>query len=117
MPRTRIEVAREVYDAFRIAEEAAEHSAAAAARCVAVLIEARVRAQLPPVAGADIFALMGDCAASALRARQQVVAAHPLLDRLASDFGIVGYGPDKQPVPNEPFTTGANALRVVAAGG
>jgi hypothetical protein len=118
MPRTRIEVAREVYEVFRNAEDAAEQSAAAIARCVAVLIEARSRAKLPPVAGDDILALMGECTTNALLARRQVIAAHPMLDDLAKQFGIVGFGPDKAPVPNEPFFTGATApLRVVAAAG
>jgi hypothetical protein len=114
MPRTRLEVARDVYDVFRAAEEAAELSAAAIARCAAVLIEARAKAHLPPAAGSDIFALMARSTGSAFDARQAIVAAHPLLDQLAADLGIVGYGPDKETVPNSPFVGARTPMRVVA---
>jgi len=114
MPRTRLEVAREVYEVFRAAEAAAEHSAAAIARCTALLIEARAKAHLPPAVGFDIFALMAKSSGAAFDARQSIVAAHPLLDQLAADLGIIGYGADKESVPNSPFVGARSPMRVVA---
>ncbi len=114
MPKTRLEVAREVYAEFRAAELAAEQSAVAIARCAAMLIEARAKAQLPPSVGADIFALMARSSGSAFDARQTIVAAHPLLDQLARDLRITGFGPDKEPVPNSPFVGAWTPMRVVA---
>lgn len=114
MPRTRLEVAREVYEAFRAAETAAEHSAATIARCAATLIEARGKAHLRPDAGAEIFSLMARSSSSAFEARHAIVAAHPLLDELARDLGIVGFGPDKEQAPNSPFVGARAPMRVVS---
>ena len=115
MPRTRLEVAREVHDVFKQAEEAVELSAAAVARCLAVLIEARIRAKVAPGLGSDAMAVLATASTHALEARRQVLAAHPMLDAVARDLGVVGYGPDKEPVPNEPFFQGASTpFRVVA---
>ncbi len=91
MPRTRLEVAREVYEVFRAAEEAAEQSAVAVARCTAMLIEARGKAKLPPAVGSEILQLLARSSGAAFEARHAIVSAHPLLDQLASDLGIVGY--------------------------
>lgn len=113
MPKTRLEVAREVYEVFRTAEEAAEQSAIAVARCAALLIEARSRAKLPPAVGSEIFELLTRSSGAAFEARHAIVSAHPLLDRLAADLGITGYGPDKEPVPNSPFTGARSVVRVV----
>ncbi|MES3100508.1 hypothetical protein [Sphingomonas faeni] len=114
MPRTRLEVAREVYQVFRDAEAAAELSAAAIARCAATLIEARAKAHLPPTVGSEIFALMAKSSGSAFDARHAIVSAHPLLDELAADLRIVGYGADKESVPNSPFVGARSPMRVVA---
>ncbi len=113
MPRTRQEVAKEVYAAFLEAEEAAEKSAAAVARFTAILVEARGRAKLPPAVGTDVFVLLGRCTASALDARHHIVSAHPLLDQIAKEWNITGYGPDKEQVPNQPFVGATTPLRVV----
>jgi hypothetical protein len=109
-----LEVAREVYEVFRAAEEAAEQSAVALARCTAMLIEARGRAKLPPAAGSEIVQLLARSSGAAFEARHAIVSAHPLLDQLAADLGIVGYGPDKESVPNSPFTSARSLVRVVA---
>lgn len=114
MPRTRQEVAKEVYAAFRDAEEAAERSAAAVARCMATLVEARGKAKLPPTVGTEVFALLSRCTTSALDARQSIVAAHPLLDEVAQEWGIRGYGADKEQAPNQPFVGANSPLRVAA---
>jgi hypothetical protein len=114
MPRTRLEVAREVYEAFREAETAAEHSAATIARCAATLIEARGKAHLPPAVGSEIFSLMARSSSSAFEARHAIVAAHPLLDELANDLGLVGFGPDKEQAPNGRSARARSPMRVVS---
>ncbi len=114
MPKTRLEVAREVYEAFREAETAAEHSAATIARCAATLVEARGKAHLPPAVGSEIFSLMARSSNSAFDARHAIIAAHPLLDELARNLGLVGFGPDKEPVPNSPFVGARSPMRVVS---
>lgn len=114
MPKTRMEVAREVYEAFREAEAAAEHSAATIARCAAILVEARGKAQLPPAVGSEIFSLMARSSSNAFEARHAIVAVHPLLDDLARDLNLVGFGPDKEQVPNSPFVGARSPMRVVS---
>ena len=113
MPKTRIEVAHEVRDAFSAAEQAVEQSAAAIARCVAVLIEARARARLSPIAGADVIALMAKGAQSSLDARQCVLAAHPLLAEIGRELRVIDFGPSEECVPNRPFVSATTTLRVV----
>ncbi len=114
MPKTRLEVAREVYEAFKAAETAAEHSAATIARCAATLVEARAKAHLPPAIGSEIFSLMARSSTSAFDARFTIVAAHSLLDDLARDLGVVGFGPDKEQAPNRPFVGAGAPMRVVS---
>ena len=114
MPKTRLEVAREVYKAFREAESAAEHSAATIARCAAILVEARGKAHLHPAAGLEIFSLMARSSSSAFEARHAILAAHPLLDELANDLGLVGFGPDKEQAPNGLFAGARSPMRVVS---
>lgn len=114
MPRLRTQVATEVNDAFLAAEQAAEASAAAIARCLAVLIEARSRAQLPPVTGADVMELLAESAKNSLHARKTIIAAHPLLEQIGRDLGVISYGPDEKPVPNLPSIAAGHRMRVVA---
>ncbi|TCP96318.1 hypothetical protein C8J46_10912 [Sphingomonas sp. PP-F2F-A104-K0414] len=114
MPKTRLEVARGVHAAFREAENAAEHSSATIGRCAATLVEARGKAHLPPAVGSGIFSLMARSSSSAFDARHAIVAAHPLLDDLARNLGLVGVGPDKELVPNSPFVGARSPMRVVS---
>lgn len=114
MGKIRSDVAAEVRDAFRAAEAAAEHSAAAIARCVAVIIEARSKAKLPPIAGADAIALIAKGSQSSLEARQHMLAAHPLLTELGRELKVISFGPDGGCVPNAPFTEAGALLRVVS---
>ena len=116
MPKTRLKVALEVRQAFNDAEQAAEQSAAALARCVAVLVEARREAKLSPLAGAAIMALVSKGSQSAMDACQQMLAAHPLLSDMGRELKVIGYGPDGGCVPNEPFTGASGTLRVVGVG-
>lgn len=113
MGKVRSEVAAEVREAFRTAETAAEQSAAAISRCIAVLIEARAKAKLPPVAAAEAIALIAKGSQSSLDARQHMLAAHPLLTELGRELKVLSFGPDGGCVPNSPFTEGATPLRVV----
>lgn len=113
MGKIRSDVAAEVREAFRTAEAAAEHSAAAIARCVAVVIEARAKAKLPPIAAAEAIALIARGSQSAIDARQQMLAAHPLLTELGRELKVISFGPDGGCVPNTPFTEAASPLRVV----
>jgi hypothetical protein len=114
MPKLRAQIAEEVNQAFLAAEQAAEVSAAAIARCVATVIEARGRAQLPPIAGADVIALLAESSRNALDARRAIIAAHPLLEQIGRDLGVISYGPDEKAVPNQPFVGATSPLRVVA---
>lgn len=115
MPRLRTQIATEVNNAFLAAEQAAEASAAAIARCLAVLIEARSRAQLPPITGAQVMDLLAESATNSLHARKTIIAAHPLLEQLGRDLGVISYGPDEKPVPNLPSVRASNPIRVVAS--
>lgn len=114
MAKIRSDVAAEVRDAFRAAETAAEQSAAAIARCVAVLIEARTKAKLPPIAGAEAIALVAKGSQSSLEARQHMLLAHPLLAELGRELKVLSFGPDGGCVPNVPFTEGTGGLRIVS---
>lgn len=113
LPKTRIEVATDVQQAFHLAEQAVEASAAALARCTAILIEARGRAKLPPLAGSKMLALMAQGTQNAINARQQVLEAHPLLAELGRDIGVLAYGPSEECTPNQPFVGATTPLRVV----
>jgi hypothetical protein len=114
MGKIRSEVAVEVRDAFRTAEAAAEQSAATIARCMAVIIEARGKAKLPPVAAAEAIELIAKGAQSSFKARQHMLAAHPLLAELGRELNVLSFGPDGGCVPNSPFTEAASPLRVVS---
>lgn len=109
----RLEVAREVHQVFVEAEVAAERSAAALARCCALLVEARRRAGLPPSAAEQAISLVSKSVQSAMDARANVLAAHPLLAQLGIDLDVMSFGPDGQCVPNRPFTEASSSLKVV----
>ncbi len=113
MGKIRSEVAVEVREAFRAAEAAAEQSAATIARCVAVIIEARAKAKLPPIAAAEAISLIAQASQGAIDARRHMLAAHPLLTELGRELKVISFGPDGGCVPNSPFTEATSPLRVV----
>ena len=115
MPKTRLATAIEVRNAFRTAEEAVEVAAAAVAKCIAVLVEARRTAKLPPLAGAQAIELVGKGSQSALAARQNLLDAHPLLLELGQELKVVGFGVDGGCVPNSASLDSDRRLRVVGA--
>ncbi len=117
MPKTRLATAIEVRAAFRAAEEAVEVAAAATAKCIAVLVEARRDAKLPPLAGAQVIALVGKGSQAALDARQNMLDAHPLLMELGKELKVISFGADGGCVPNSATIGTERVLRVVAAEG
>ena len=95
MPVTRMKVAQKVLTAFMDAEMASDASAAANSRLLAVLIEARREAQLPPATGIDELELVGASANHSLAARNGLAKAHPLFAALAAEHGMpIAFGPD-----------------------
>ncbi|WP_342250111.1 hypothetical protein [Sphingomonas sp. OTU376] len=108
MPKTRIEAAQAVAQAFFPAEQAAQDSAAQGARCIATIIEQRIKAQLPPQTGAEALALIATATGQAVAAANSFADAHKLLAGLSEDLGIpLTFGPDCEP--------NATKLHVVAA--
>ena len=104
--------------AFLEAEKAADDAAARGARCVAIFIEERGRANLPPQIGRRALDLLGEGARQALAARQCFVEAHALLADLPGEIGIRGsldalFGDDTCP-PNSAELEERPALGLVA---
>lgn len=99
--------------AFLPVERAAETTAAMGARCVAVMIEERAKANLPIATGAAAMSLVIEALQLSLAARAKFVEAHLHLSRLPTEIGISSYGGDECP-PNEAFTSTEPTLRSVA---
>jgi len=98
MPKTRIEAAHAVAQAFFPAEQAAQNSAAQGARCITTIIEQRIKAQLPPQTGAEALALIATATSQAVAAANSFADAHKLLAGLSEDLGIpLTFGPDCEP--------------------
>lgn len=99
MPKTRNDVVKVVADTFLPLELAVQNTAADAARCVATLIEQRLRAKLPPTAGAEAIALTSEAAQHLVRAAAAVANAHAYLAEIGHQLDPHGYGADCEPDP------------------
>lgn len=90
--------------AFLSTEQAAEQTAILGARCIAMMIEQRIAANLPLNTGSEARSFVVDATFNALKVRAALLNAHLLLADLPASLGVTSYGGDECP-PNEPFTS------------
>lgn len=88
MPKTRNTAATAVAQAFLPLERNADETAAFAYRFVALLMEQRAAAKLPPLAGNDAIELVRAGAAHAAMARESFMKAHTALASLMVEVGV-----------------------------
>ncbi len=116
MLKQRRAAADAVKAAFLPAEQAQDAAALAAARCLAVALEARVSANLPLGTGLDAIAHLARGAALAVEARQSMIEAHRQLALLPAELGlaVVGWGETGDCPPLEVSGEAKPQLRSVA---
>ncbi len=117
MPKTRNEVAKAVADAFLPLELTVQTTAADAARCVATMIEQRLKARLPATAGAEAIALTTEAAQHLVLAANAMATAHSYLREIGQRLDMTeAYGPECEPdVPPAMPVAEKRALKLVAA--
>jgi len=94
--RTRTEACATVAGAFLPVEQMAQIAAADAAKCLAVMIEQRIRAQLPADVGAEALALVAEAVQHQVAAANAFAGAHRMLAEIRDRLGVdlTAYGPD-----------------------
>lgn len=94
--KTRTEAGFAVADAFLPVEHMAQTAAADGAKCLAVMIEQRMRARLPADVGAEVLTLVAEAVQHQVAAANAFAGAHKRLAELRDDLGltIYGYGTD-----------------------
>jgi hypothetical protein len=112
MPKTRNDAARTVADAFLPLEKQVQLIAAGTSRCIAMMIEERTRAMLPPTAGAKALALTVEAAQHLVLACNAFANAHADLHQLGKALRVSETGWDEESPPNEGALT-RQPLRVV----
>lgn len=116
MPKTRREAAKAVADAFLPLEMTVQNSAANAARCVATLIEQRLRARLPLNYGAEAIALTSQGAQHLVLAANAFANAHAHLHELGEKLHVEElFGPQSPETPEEQPLGIAARLELVKA--
>jgi hypothetical protein len=118
MLKQRRDAAAAVKAAFLPAEQAQDAAALAAARCLAVALEARASSGVPLGTGLDAIADLARGAALAVEARQSMIEAHRKLAALPAEVGlaVVGWGEtgDCPPIEEMPPQGNSRHLKSVA---
>ena len=98
--RTRTEACAAVADAFLPVEHMAQAVAADAAKCLAVIIEQRIRAQLPADLCAEALTLVAEAVQHQVAAANAFAGAHRKLAEIRDRLGVdlTAYGPDCEAV-------------------
>jgi hypothetical protein len=120
MLKDRVSAVHAVANAFIATEAVVDRSATDAARCMAIMMEQRAKANLPLPTGLDALAHVSRAAALLVEARQAFIEAHRCLNEVPRQIGLERmYGKDDNNPPNGPapsfFVTGADAGQAQAA--
>ena len=99
MTTQRLAAIDHVAAAFLPAEIATDAAALEVARTVAAIMEARQDANLPFGTGLQALARISRASTLLIEARQELIRAYALLDRIPGDIGVPvhGYGKDDPP--------------------
>jgi hypothetical protein len=92
--RTRTEAGTAVASAFLSVEEMAQVVAADSAKCLAVMIEQRIRAKLPADVGGDVLVLVAEAVQHQVAAANAFADAHKRLAEIRDDLGLTIRGFD-----------------------
>ena len=111
--RTRTDAGTTVAGAFLPVEEMAQMAAADGAKCLAVMIEQRIRAKLPADVGGDVLVLVAEAVQHQVAAANAFADAHRRLAEIRDDLGLTirGYGSECDTEP----TGDAGHLSIVRA--
>ncbi|MGY4398786.1 hypothetical protein ACVWZA_003996 [Sphingomonas sp. UYAg733] len=88
MLNQRMTAAQSVAEAFRPAEEAIDHAAMLATRCLATMMEARALSGVPIATGLDELGRMHALSSRLIEARRDVISLHPDLAAVRDAAGL-----------------------------
>lgn len=117
MLKERLNAAQAVRESFVRTETMIDAAATSAADCAARMLAARADANLPINLGLEAMARVAEAASLAVRARQLILEAHPLMAELPGEIGlgrITGFG-GTEDCPEYAKPSGALGAPVVVA--
>ena len=112
MTNQRLAAIDHVAATFLPAEIATDAAALEVARTVAAIMEARQDANLPFATGLQALTRISRASALLIEARQELIRAHALLDRVPAEIGVPvhGFGKDEPPQMHDASVIAAEQL-------
>ena len=118
MTKQRLAAIDHVAATFLPAEIATDAAALEVARTVAAIMEARQDANLPLGTGLQALTRVSRASTLLIEARQELIRAHALLDRIPAEIGVPvhAFGKDEPPQAHDDQTIAATLCDDIAVG-